>query len=156
LEERAEFANEHNADLFISIHCNACPNHRLHGVETYSLDVNTNNPFISKTSGDVNVILEDLIRAAKLDESKELANYVQKSIIRNLKRRYRYINDLGIKEAAFYVLFGTRMPSILVETSFISNPRENRRLRNRNYRRLIAYSISKGIINYIKNQKFVK
>jgi len=156
LEDRATFANENNADLFVSIHCNASPDHRIYGLETYYLDIDKHNPFIKKVNGEVNTILEDLIRNSKLEESIELATYIQKSMIYNLRRRYSHIHNLGIKEAPFYVLFGTRMPSVLVETSFISNRRENRRLRNNSYIKLLAKSIAKGIASYIKSQRFVR
>ncbi len=156
LEDRASFANDNNADLFISIHCNATPDRRVYGLETYYLDIDKNNPFIKKVNGEVNTILEDLIRNSKLEESIELAKYIQKTMINNLKRRYTHIHNLGIKEAPFYVLFGTRMPSVLVETSFISNKRENRRLRNKYYIKLLSKSIAQGIASYIRSQKFVR
>ena len=156
LEDRATFANENNADIFVSIHCNASPDHRIYGLETYYLDIDKHNPFIKKVNGEANTILEDLIRNSKLEESIELATFIQNSMVKNLRKRFRHIHNLGIKEAPFYVLFGTRMPSVLVETSFISNRRENKRLRNEYYIRLVSKSIAKGIKAYIKAQKFVR
>ncbi len=158
LEDRAKFANENNADLFISIHCNANRNRRLHGFETYYLNYSKNQRYLKKMSysNDVYYILEDLIRSAKYKESIEFAQIVENSIIRTLRRHYRHINDFGIKDAPFYVLMGTRMPAILVENSFISNKMENHRLRNNKYLKLIGKAIAKGVVNYINSQSFVK
>ncbi len=158
LEDRAKFANENNADLFISIHCNANRNRKLHGFETYYLNYSKNQRYLKRMSYDKDVyyILEDLIRSAKYKESIEFAQIVENSIINTLRKRYSKINDYGIKDAPFYVLMGTRMPAILVENSFISNRMENRRLRSNLYLKLIAKGIAKGVVNYIQSQSFVK
>ncbi len=158
LEQRAIFANNHNADLFISIHCNAARDRNLHGFETYYLKSALNERYLRKRRNfkKIDYFLEEMVRTAKDVESQELASFVQTDIIRNLRKKYGIIEDLGIKEAPFYVLLGTRMPSILVENSFISNRMENKRLRSRRYLKLVANSIASGIVRYIKSQSFVK
>ncbi len=67
------------------------------------------------------------MRENKRDESIKLANYIQRSMVSNLDNSYKNISDHGVKQALFYVLFGAKMPSILVEVSFISNPEEENR-----------------------------
>ena len=88
---------------------------------------------------------------AKINESSRLAGYVQNSMIGHLKdKRYSRIKDKGVKQAPFYVLLGAQMPAVLVETSFISNPRECKRLTNPQYQERLCEAIIKGIRTYIK------
>jgi N-acetylmuramoyl-L-alanine amidase len=161
LEERTAFANTHNADLFVSIHTNASRDPRASGVETYFLNLATDDDAIrvaamenatsTKNISDLHSILNDLLKNAKINESSRLAAYVQTSLIATLNHRgYGQIRDKGVKQAPFYVLLGARMPSILVETSFISNPAECRRLTNPAYQDNLAESIVRGLRGYIK------
>lgn len=69
----------------------------------------------------------------------------------NLHKNYNHIVDLGVKQALFYVLFGAKMPSVLVEVSFISNPLEEKLLSKDDYRGDLAKSISAGITKYMSN-----
>jgi len=72
-------------------------------------------------------------------------------MVGHLKRkRYSRIKDKGVKQAPFYVLLGAQMPAILVETSFISNPRECKRLLNPKYQERLCEAIIQGIRGYIK------
>ena len=88
---------------------------------------------------------------AKINESSRLAGYVQRSMVRHLKnKRYSRIKDKGVKQAPFYVLLGAQMPAVLVETSFISNPRECKRLTNPKYQERLCEAIVNGIRTYIK------
>jgi N-acetylmuramoyl-L-alanine amidase len=88
---------------------------------------------------------------AKINESSRLAGNVQVSVVRHLKnKRYSRIKDKGVKQAPFYVLLGAQMPAILVETGFISNPREAKRLVNSKYQQRICEAIVIGIKKYIK------
>jgi N-acetylmuramoyl-L-alanine amidase len=88
---------------------------------------------------------------AKINESSRLAGYVQSATIRHLKsKRYSRIKDKGVKQAPFYVLIGAQMPAILFETSFISNPRECKRLVDPQYQERLSESIVTGIKTYIK------
>ena len=155
LEDRVEFANRLNADLFVSIHCNASRNKYLKGVQTFYLDPYKLNYKIA-SAGDVDYIINDLLRMAKLSESIKFAKIVHYDLLKYLKSKYRGIENHGVKEAPFYVLVNTKMPSILVEVSFISNPLENRRLRDYNYLKRISLGIAKGIVDYINKSEFVK
>jgi N-acetylmuramoyl-L-alanine amidase len=161
LEERTAFANTKSADLFISIHTNASRDRRAYGIETYFLNLATDEEAIrvaamenatsTKNISDLQKILYDLMQNAKINESSRLAAYVQSSTIRHLKnKRYSRIKSKGVKQAPFYVLLGAQMPSILIETSFISNARECKRLVSAKFQERLAEGIVEGIRNYIK------
>ncbi len=161
LEERTAIANTKNADLFISIHTNSHKDHRAYGIETYFLNLATDDDAIrvaamenatsTKNISDLQTILYDLMQNAKINESSRLAGNVQVSVVRHLKtKRYSRIKDKGVKQAPFYVLLGAQMPAILVETSFISNRRECERLVNPQYQQRLCEAIVIGIKKYIQ------
>jgi N-acetylmuramoyl-L-alanine amidase len=160
LEERTAIANTQNADLFVSIHTNASPDKRAFGMETYILNLATDDEAIrvaamenatsAKNISDLDSILQDLMQNAKVNESARLASYVQGGMNTKLKKKYKHIRNKGIKQAPFYVLLGAEMPSILVETAFISNPRECKRLTSARYQNLICQGIVDGIKRYMK------
>lgn len=159
LEERTRFANDKNADLFISLHANASRNRKAFGIETYFLNLATDQEAIrvaaeenatsTKNISDLQTILTDLMQNAKINESSRLATQVQDAMITHLKqKKYKDIRDKGVKQAPFYVLLGARMPSILVETAFISNAMECRRLKDSAYQEELCIAIINGIQNY--------
>jgi N-acetylmuramoyl-L-alanine amidase len=160
LEERTAIANTQNADLFISVHTNASRDRRAHGIETYILNLATDDEAIrvaamenatsARNISDLDSILQDLMNNAKVNESTRLGSYVQQSMSARLKAKFKNINSKGIKQAPFYVLLGADMPSILIETSFISNPRECKRLINKSYQKHMVQGIVDGIKRYIK------
>ena len=160
LEERTAIANTQNADLFISIHTNASRDRRAFGVETYILNLATDDEAIrvaamenatsAKNISDLDSILQDLMQNAKVNESTRLAGYVQQAMAARLSKKYNMIRNKGIKQAPFYVLLGADMPSILVETSFISNPRECKRLTSVSYQQQLCQGIVDGVRRYIK------
>jgi len=161
LEERTAFANTRNGDLFVSIHTNASRDPRAYGTETYFLNLATDDESIrvaamenatsTKNISDLHSILNDLLKNAKINESSRLAAFVQGALVKNLNLKgYDRIKDKGVKQAPFYVLLGARMPSILVETAFISNREECQRLTNPSYQDNLADSIVKGIRTYIQ------
>lgn len=161
LEERTAIANTKNADLFLSIHTNSHKDRRAFGIETYFLNLATDDDAIrvaaienatsTKNISDLQNILFDLMQNAKINESSRLANHVQVSLIDHLKsKRYSRIKDKGVKQAPFYVLLGAQMPAVLVETSFISNPRECKRLINPRYQERLCDAIVSGIKEYIR------
>lgn len=166
LEQRTAIANSKNADLFISIHANASPRREAKGIETYLLNW-TNDEEAMKVAARENaislkkmkklnegkdvldVMLSDLRRDNKRDESLKLANFVHENMVSSLNRSYSHIVDHGVKQALFYVLFGAQMPSVLVEVSFISNPLEEKLLSKDRYRFELAKSIASGINKYM-------
>ena len=159
LEERTAFANTKNADLFISIHTNAARDRRAYGIETFFLNLATDDDAIlvaarenatsTKNISDLQTILSDLMKNAKINESSRLAAHVQSCMCKNLKKRYSRIKDKGVKQAPFYVLLGAQMPAILIETAFISNSRDCKRLVNSKYQDRMCDAIVNGIREYI-------
>ena len=137
LEQRTAIANSKHADLFVSIHANASPRREARGIETYFLNW-TNDEETMKVAARENqislkkmrslkkdrdvldVMLSDLARDNKRDESMALANYIQKTLVTGVRSDNPRLVNHGVKWALFYVLFGAQMPSVLVETSFIS------------------------------------
>lgn len=160
LEERTAIANTENADLFISIHTNSARDRRAYGIETYFLNLATDDESIrvaamenatsTKNISDLQTILNDLMHNAKVNESSRLAAHVQEALYSQMKRNYSNIKNKGVKQAPFYVLLGAQMPSILIETSFISNSRECKRLNDPKYQDHLVDGIVKGIRTYIK------
>jgi len=160
LEERTAIANTQNADLFISIHTNAARDRRAIGIETYILNLATDkrailvaareNQTSAKNISDLQSILNDLMKNVKVNESGRLAKYIQASLYGHMRKRYSRIKNLGVKQAPFYVLLGAQMPSILIETSFISNPMECKRLNSAKYQKQLCEGIVRGIRKYIQ------
>jgi N-acetylmuramoyl-L-alanine amidase len=165
LEERARIANEARGDLFISIHCNSAPTKRLRGIETYTLNTSSDrysirlaareNASSNRAVSDLQYILADLATKANTEESSRLAGRVQQSLVSQLRAKGRGVLDLGTKEALFYVLLGVRMPAILVETSFLSNPEEERLLSSKAYQADLAAAIASGIHDFLANRQRV-
>jgi N-acetylmuramoyl-L-alanine amidase len=163
LEDRAKMANEAKGDLFISVHCNSAANKKLRGVETYTLNTSSDrysirlaareNSSSAKGINDLQFILADLATKANTEESLRLATRVQKSLTGNLSTRYKGVKDLGTKEALFYVLLGTKMPAILVETSFLSNPEDEKRLASKEYQGEVAQAIADGVQDFLDNRQ---
>ena len=163
LEERTAIANTKNADLFISLHTNDSGNQSTYGIETYVLNLATDNSEITvaarenatstKNISDLQTILTDIMQNTKIDESSLLASYVQDSSCNYLRPRYTHIKNRGVKKAPFYVLLGARMPAILIETSFISNPRECKRLRSESYQDHLCEGIINGIRKYVEKSR---
>ena len=106
------------------------------------------NATTKKRVSDLDDILKKYLLSSKIDESERFANYVQKSIYSNVAPKYSSFKNKGVKKAPFIVLIGADIPSILVETSFISNPTEEKRLNSSKYRAKIAQGIFDGIKLY--------
>jgi N-acetylmuramoyl-L-alanine amidase len=161
LEERTAIANTQNADLFVSIHTNAVRDRHAYGIETFFLNLATDDDAIrlaarenatsTKNISDLESILSDLMQNAKINESSRLAAMVQAKTCQQLKINYSHIRSKGVKQAPFYVLLGAQMPSILVETSFISNPRECKRLISPKFQEQLCDGIISGIRQYIRD-----
>ncbi|MFH7319527.1 N-acetylmuramoyl-L-alanine amidase [Desulfurivibrio sp. D14AmB] len=165
LEERTAIANSRDADLFISIHVNSAPNRGARGVETYILDMVASddeamrvaareNASSARSFSDLQNIVHQLINNAKLQESVHLANMVHETVVESLRQTYGgRINDRGIRRAPFVVLIGARMPALLVEVGFISNPEEEHLLTDEQYLNQLAASIAEGVRQYATNLK---
>jgi len=164
LRDRTSYANRERADLFVSIHANA---HRVvasEGVETYFLSseatdnasrqvaalensvVQLEKPSAGRAASRTDVlktILWELAQSEFQWESSRLAETVLDSMTQALK-----IPNRGVKQAGFYVLGGAAMPAILIEIGFVSNPKEERRLKETRYRDEIARAILAGLSEY--------
>ena len=174
LRQRAKIANDVDADLFISIHCNAFHDSSVHGSETfvYGLHVSDANFNVAKKENEI-TFLDDhyqddqetysptstesligttLMQEEYLDQSILLASFVQNNFTKNLKIRNR-----GVKQSGFWVLHNTYMPSILIEAGFMTNPKEGAYLNSKKGQIDISNSIYDAIerykkaINYFEN-----
>ena len=152
-----------HADLFLSIHCNAARRRKLSGIETWTLNVASNryaarlaafeNADTGRSSSDLRLILADLATRANTDDSRDIAQSVQSALVRAMRSRGEKVADHGIKHALFYVLLGARMPAILVETGFISNPVEEARLRGTGRQRATAEAIAAGVREFADGRR---
>ena len=162
LEDRTAIANTREADLFISLHVNAAPSHRLNGLETYYLNLASDqeamrvaareNATSKRSISDLEVILNDLMMNSKINESNRLARALHKSTLRKLQTTYK-VRDLKVKQAPFYVLIGARMPAVLCEVGFITNSVDHRRLGSTRYREHLAQGLTNGLTAYAKSLK---
>jgi len=168
LNKRAQIANDADADLFISIHCDAFPSSKAFGAGTFVLGLHENDRNFKIAQKENSVIfLEDdyeknydgfdpndpesvisllLMQEEYLDQSILAATSIQKSFVTTLKRK-----DRSVKQAGFLVLRNTYMPSVLIETGFLTNKNEGAYLNSTKGQSSMAKAISKAIIDY-KNQ----
>ncbi len=163
LEERTAMANNHAADLFLSIHANSSRNRKAAGVETYILNFATNADAAAVAARENAAAvgsmrnLPDMVRAItqgnKRDESRELASAVQESMVSRLRPHNPPLRDLGVKQAPFVVLIGAGMPSVLAEIAFISHEGEGGLLRTEKYRQRIAEALAAAVIRYTRTLK---
>lgn len=166
LMERGRIANKADADLFVSIHCNA-HNSQASGAETWVLGthVNRQNFEVAKAENSV-ILLEDnyevkykgfnpnspdsvigltLMQEEYLDQSIQLASIIQEGFIKDLNRV-----DRGVKQAGFVVLHQTAMPSVLIETGFLTNVEEGAYLNSSIGQEKFSKSIASDILKYIQ------
>lgn len=161
LEKRTEIANRAHADLFISIHANSSPDPHARGVETYYLNFATSpeamavaareNATSQEAEHDLPELLKKIAQNDKIRESRELAQDIQQSLSHRLELVSRSEKNRGVKKAPFVVLIGANMPSVLVETSFLSNLKDEHLLREPRQRERIALGIYRGIATYLKS-----
>ena len=161
LEERTRIANEAKADLFISIHANSSHDAQARGIETYYLNLKGSAEAMevaareNASSSDGIHDLEDLVkriaRTEKIDESREFAQDVQDSLSRSVQRSNRQIKNRGVRKAPFVVLIGADMPSILTEISFLSNPSDEKMLKQPEHRQRVAEGIYQGVAGYLQS-----
>jgi N-acetylmuramoyl-L-alanine amidase len=163
LEERTAIANRENADLFLSIHANASRNTKARGVETYFLNFATNpeaeavaareNSASGRTMHSLPSIVRAIALNNKIDESRDFAATVQKSMVRRLAQKNSSLRDLGVKQAPFVVLIGAGMPSVLAEISFVTNKQEGQLLKTGAYRQSIAEALRDAVLGYQRSLK---
>ena len=169
LIKRANLANKADADLFVSIHCDAFTSSKAFGAGTFVLGLHENerNFKVAQKENSVIFLEEDyeknydgfnpndpesvisliLMQQTYLDQSINLASTIQKSFVENLNRK-----DRTVKQAGFIVLKYTYMPSVLVETGFLTNRSEGAYLNSSTGQVKMASAIAKAIINYKNNR----
>ncbi len=158
LMDRTRIANESNGKIFLSIHANAHKNRKIQGFETFLLSPGKNEDAIEVASREnsvikmeekvsqyenltgENLIMATMAQASFMKESEELASKVQTELGKKLKTPNR-----GVKQAGFLVLIGASMPNVLIEVGFISNPSEEKMLKQSSYKQKIAEAIYEGI-----------
>ncbi len=162
LKDRAAYANTHDADLFVSVHVNYFPTEPVFALETYyfgpesdasSLELaaleNKNSDYsVAEFDG----MMKHLGDRVKLQESKRLAGYVQRSLYQNTRHLNEKVRDWGVKTAPFVVLVGANAPGILAEIGVISNLSEESRLKTAPYRDQLASFLEEGIVNYLNER----
>jgi len=162
LEERTAMANKGGGDIFVSLHINASRNRRAEGFSTYVLSRGASNredlELAARENGvplrelqGVKFIIDDMFTGARKNESLRLAKTVNDAVVRHVSTRYPGAQSIGLKQAPFYVLVGARMTAVLVEASFISNAREEARLRDPSCLDGIADGVVEAIRYYGQN-----
>ena len=155
LEQRADLANQTQADLFVSVHANYSSSAAARGVETYYTNLFSapGSKEVEKHEDGTFAKLTPVSLSAgglheKIEESRRLAASVQRALYATLAANNPDIRNRGIKDSAFAVLTGTTMPAILTEISFVSSPADERNLQSATYRQQIAEALYKGIARY--------
>jgi len=161
LEERTAIAESADGDVFISIHANASRRSQARGFEIYTLDANHqrhNLDVAARENGIPASQLDALQRAVarlRADESalysEQLANHVHRNVIEGVRKQKQAMPDLGLKKGPFYVLFMSSMPSVLLETGFLTNKHDAKLLTSERFQGMMADKIADGIEHY-RNQ----
>lgn len=167
LSQRSELANANNADLFISLHCNAARSRKEHGFEVYSVSETATDPAAEALAAKENSVLElegkdpqgemakmillAMTKTEMINESVALSALTEKAIGKRVDLAAR-----GAKQAAFYVLRGTHAPAILVEMAFVSNPKDEAKITSRRFQRVMAEGIAAGVADYAKRQGWLE
>ena len=169
LDQRAEIANQAQADLFISVHANYSDLPSARGVETYytnifsapgSKEAGAKDVDARPSLGNSKIAAPAQLSAAdlheRIEQSRRLAASVQRSLYGTLSAQNPGLRDRGIKEAGFVVLTESAMPGILAEVSFVSSPTDEQKLRSDGYREQIAEALYNGIARYAASSKGVR
>ncbi len=162
LGERVAFANEHGADLFVSVHVNSIPDAAVAPLETYYFGLQADDTTLRLAHGEnaaadysvaeFNALLQRAGNTVKFQESKELAVAVQQSLVETVRRTNAAASDWGVKAGPFVVLLGVEAPAILAEVAAISNPDEEARLDTDAHRERLARSLEEGIAAYLQDR----
>jgi len=158
LEERGARANDHAADVFVSIHVNWFSQESVRAVETFYLGPTDDaelqrlaareNLDSSISLGDFRQALERVYADVRRKESRQLASAVQNELLKSLQTINPWVEDRGVKSAPFGVLISTEMPAVLAEVGCLSNEEEAQLLESPTYRQYVAEAIFEGIRSY--------
>lgn len=159
--DRTKMANDANGKLFVSVHANSNPNRKIQGFETYLLRPGKSEDAIEVASREnavikleektgqydnltgENLIMATMAQSMFMKESEDLAAIIQMELDKRLNTPNR-----GVKQAGFYVLIGASMPNVLVEVGYLSNPAEEKKLKQAVHKQRIAESIYEGIKHF--------
>jgi N-acetylmuramoyl-L-alanine amidase len=165
LEERTNIANQAKADLFISIHANSSRDQGARGIETYYLNLKGSaeamevaareNATAQQGVHDLQDLVKKIAQTEKIDESKELAEDVQDSLSKRIQKSGKTVRNRGVRKAPFVVLIGADMPSILTEISFLSNPADEKLLKQPEQRQKVAEGLYQGMVSYLQSMNSV-
>jgi N-acetylmuramoyl-L-alanine amidase len=165
LEERTNIANDAKADLFLSIHANSSRDHAARGIETYYLNLKGSaeamevaareNASSQEGVHELQDLVKRIARTEKIDESKELAEDIQDSLAKRVEKSGKSIRNRGVRKAPFVVLIGADMPSILTEISFLSNPADEKLLKQPEQRQKMAEGLYQGVASYLQSMNSV-
>lgn len=165
LSRRTEYANEKNADIFVSIHANAVGNgnaNEVQGMECYFLSPSRSERAKkvaaqenSADMSDMNMYGKDsylnFLNHHNILASNKLAIDLQRGMLGSLNQKYKDVRDGGVREGPFWVLVGAQMPSVLVEVGFITHPKESQRLVDDDYINHLARGLADGVERYFAN-----
>ena len=156
IRKRTQFATDQKADLFISIHANASTARSAAGIETYYLSLASDesaritamreNAGAEYNMKELDALVGRILKESKSVESRRLAEFIQAQLTSG-----KQVKNRGVKRAPMVILIDAKVPAVLVEVGFISNPQEGKKLTTKAYQRQLATSIAKGIEQYIKN-----
>ncbi len=158
LRERVQFANSHDADLFISIHVNWLPVERVTSIETYYFGrgdadalalARRENQHSGYSVADFNEMIDRVGSTMRLQESRRLARAIQRNLYQNVRTIDEDVDDWGVKTAPFVVIMGTEAPSVLAEIGVLSNHEQEQRLKTSAYREKLAAFLEAGIVDYL-------
>jgi len=165
LEERTNIANQAKADLFISIHANSSHDPDARGIETYYLNLKGSaeamevaareNATAQEGVHDLQDVVKRIAQTEKIDESKEFAEDIQDSLAKRIQKSGKSVRNRGVRKAPFVVLIGADMPSILTEISFLSNPADEKMLKQPEQRQKVAEGLYQGIASYLQSMNSV-
>jgi N-acetylmuramoyl-L-alanine amidase len=158
LEDRTAMANQHRADLFISIHANSSPYKSISGAEVFYLNFTTSkdalevaareNAAHGKSIFELSELIQKIALKDKVDESREFASRLQTNLHGTWSKLNAAARNRGVKKAPFVVLIGASMPSVLAEIGFLSNPKDEQTLRKPEARMKVAEALFKGVEQY--------
>ena len=167
LSDRSKKANDLDADLFVSLHCNSATNHREHGFEVYSVSETASDPEAERLAAVENSALElegknpqdekatgillAMTKTEMINESAPFAALVERAVGKRVD-----VPDRGQKQAGFYVLRGTHAPAILVEMAFVSYPKDEAQLGSARFRRKLVEGVAAGIGDYARKKGWLE
>jgi N-acetylmuramoyl-L-alanine amidase len=159
LRDRVDYANAHDADLFISIHVNDLPVEDVTSIETYYFGTEADSRTLRRAErenqhadysvAEFNAMLREVGQTMKAQESREVAVSIQRALYRNIREVNRDVADWGVKSAPFMVLLGVDSPAVLAEIAVLSNRAEEQKLGSPEYREMLAAFLEEGVAHYL-------